>query len=54
MHVTSYNSSVCYGSNADRDAVSDVDVLAELIEESLAELVALTGASSAAPRRAAR
>lgn len=37
--VTSYHGRVFYGLNADRDGVSDVDVLADLIEESLAELV---------------
>ena len=29
----------CYGLNADRDAMPDVDVLASCLEESLAELV---------------
>ena len=38
--LTSYNGGVCYGLNADRDAMPDVDVLASCIEESLAELVA--------------
>ena len=38
--LTSYNGGVYYGLNADRDAMPDVDVLAALIEESLAELVA--------------
>ncbi|MGI8537644.1 MAG: WS/DGAT/MGAT family O-acyltransferase [Mycobacteriales bacterium] len=37
--LTSYNGGVFYGLNADRDAMADIDVLAELIEESLAELV---------------
>jgi hypothetical protein len=37
--VTSYAGGVFYGLNADRDAMADVDVLANLIEESLAELV---------------
>ena len=37
--LTSYNGGVYYGLNADRDAMSDADVLASLIEESLAELV---------------
>jgi diacylglycerol O-acyltransferase len=36
--VTSYDGGVYYGLNADRDAMPDVDVLAALIEESLAEL----------------
>lgn len=36
--VTSYDGTVCYGLNADRDAMQDVDVLAAALEESLAEL----------------
>jgi len=38
--LTSYDGGVYYGINADRDAVPDVTSIAELIEESLAELVA--------------
>ena len=38
--VTSYDGGVYYGLNADRDALPDVDVLAGLLEESLAELLA--------------
>ena len=38
--LTSYAGGVYYGLNGDRDAMADVDVLAALIEESLAELVA--------------
>jgi len=37
--ITSYDGGVYYGLNADRDAMSDVDTLAALIEESLEELV---------------
>ena len=37
--LTSYKGGVYYGLNADRDAMPDVDVLAQCIEESLAELV---------------
>ena len=37
--LTSYNGKVFYGLLADRDAMPDIDVLAQLIEESLAELV---------------
>lgn len=37
--LTSYDGGVYYGLNADRDAMPDTDVLAGLIEESLAELV---------------
>ena len=40
--LTSYDGGVYYGLNADRDALSDVDVLASCIEESLAELVGTT------------
>ncbi|WP_312858060.1 WS/DGAT/MGAT family O-acyltransferase [Pseudonocardia pini] len=36
--VTSYDGTVCYGLNADRDALPDVDVLAEALNDSLAEL----------------
>lgn len=44
--LTSYDGGVFYGINADRDAVRDVATIAELIEESLAELV--TAADTAA------
>jgi diacylglycerol O-acyltransferase len=37
--LMSYDGGVYYGLNADRDAMPDVDVLAQCIEESLAELV---------------
>jgi diacylglycerol O-acyltransferase / wax synthase len=37
--ITSYDGGVFYGVNGDRDAMPDVDVLAALIEQSLAELV---------------
>ncbi len=37
--LTSYDGGVFYGLNADRDAMPDVDVLAQCLEESLAELV---------------
>jgi WS/DGAT/MGAT family acyltransferase len=37
--LTSYNGGVYYGMNCDRDSMSDVDVLATCIEESLAELL---------------
>ncbi|MFR9800964.1 WS/DGAT/MGAT family O-acyltransferase [Pseudonocardia sp. RS010] len=36
--VTSYDGTVCYGLNADRDALPDVDTLASAIDDSLAEL----------------
>jgi len=37
--VTSYDGRVFYGLNVDRDAMPDVDVLAQCLEESLGELV---------------
>ncbi|MGH3717040.1 MAG: WS/DGAT/MGAT family O-acyltransferase [Micromonosporaceae bacterium] len=37
--VTSYDGGVYYGLNADRESMPDLDVLADLISESLAELV---------------
>ena len=36
---TSYDGGVYYGLNADRDAMADVDVLAQCLEDSLAELL---------------
>jgi hypothetical protein len=36
--ITSYDGSVYYGLNADRDAMPDVEVLAQSIEDSLSEL----------------
>jgi WS/DGAT/MGAT family acyltransferase len=47
--LTSYDGGVYYGVTGDRDALHDVALVAELIEESLAELVAAT-----APRRSRR
>ena len=41
--LTSYDGGVYYGLNADRDAMPDIDVLAQCLEESLAELVGTTG-----------
>ena len=37
--LTSYDGGVYYGFNADRDAMADVDVLAQCIEDSLAGLL---------------
>ncbi len=37
--VNSYDGGVYYGMNADRDAMPDIDVLGQLVEESLAELL---------------
>jgi diacylglycerol O-acyltransferase len=47
--LTSYDGGVYFGLNADRDAMHDADVLASLIEESLAELV--EASESAGKRR---
>jgi WS/DGAT/MGAT family acyltransferase len=41
--LSSYDGGMFYGVNGDRDAVPDLDTVAELIEESLAELVAAAG-----------
>jgi diacylglycerol O-acyltransferase / wax synthase len=46
--VTSYDGGVYFGINADRDALPDVDVLGQCIQESLAELV--DSASETRPR----
>jgi diacylglycerol O-acyltransferase len=46
--VTSYDGGVYYGINADRDALPDVDVLGQCVEEALAELV--DSASESRPR----
>jgi hypothetical protein len=40
--VTSYDGGVHYGLTADRDAMPDVDTLAEALTDELAELVALS------------
>ena len=40
--VTSYDGSVFYGINADRDAIGDADVLAQCVSEALDELVETT------------
>ncbi|HET7734699.1 MAG TPA: wax ester/triacylglycerol synthase family O-acyltransferase [Nocardioidaceae bacterium] len=44
--VTSYNGSVYFGLNADRDALPDVDIIGQCIKEALSELV-----DSASPTR---
>jgi hypothetical protein len=41
--MTSYDGRVYFGLNADRDSVGDVDVLADLIEQEVAELVETAG-----------
>lgn len=49
--VTSYDNAVYYGITADRDALPDVDVLADAISEALVELLdTASGARTQAPR----
>ena len=38
--ITSYDGALCYGLNGDRDALADVDVLAQALDEALDELLA--------------
>ncbi|WP_261887675.1 WSD1 family O-acyltransferase, partial [Mycobacterium marinum] len=38
LGITSYNGSLYYGINADREAMSDVDVFPSLLREALDEL----------------
>ncbi len=49
--LTSYDGGLYYGLNADRDAMADVDVLAALIEESLAELLVASEEQTTGGRR---
>ena len=51
--ITSYDGGLFFGVNGDRDAMPDVEVLAALIEESLAELVTASPMSGARPAVAA-
>ena len=39
MGVSSYNGGVFYGFNGDREAMSDLQTLADLVPDALAELV---------------
>ena len=48
--VTSYDGSVFYGITADRDALPDVDVLAQCLTEALDELVDTVTTRPRAPR----
>ncbi|MEI4272087.1 wax ester/triacylglycerol synthase family O-acyltransferase [Klenkia sp. LSe6-5] len=48
--LTSYDGTVYFGLNADRDSVGDVDVLADLIEQEVADLVETTGGPGAVRR----
>jgi diacylglycerol O-acyltransferase len=52
--ATSYDGKVFYGLNADRDALPDLDVLAQCIEESLEELVEASSGRTRAPRGRAK
>jgi diacylglycerol O-acyltransferase / wax synthase len=40
--ITSYDGKVCFGINADRDAISDLDVLAQCVQDALEELLDTT------------
>jgi diacylglycerol O-acyltransferase / wax synthase len=40
--VTSYDGEICFGINADRDAISDLDVLAQCLRDALEELLDTT------------
>ncbi len=51
--LTSYNGGVFFGLNADRDAMPDVDVLAQCIDDSMAEMLS-TVTPTGRPRRAKR
>ena len=46
--LTSYDGGMFYGINGDRDAVPDLNTVAELIEEALAELVDVAGGDDSA------
>jgi hypothetical protein len=46
--ITSYDGRLCYGLNGDRDALADLDVLAQTIDEGLDELVATARRGSGA------
>jgi diacylglycerol O-acyltransferase / wax synthase len=52
--LTSYNGAVCFGLNADRDAMSDLDVLAQCIPDALSELVDSVAQTPMKPRRRSR
>ena len=41
--MTSYNGTVFFGFNADRDSVGDVDVLADMTDQQVAELLEAVG-----------
>jgi WS/DGAT/MGAT family acyltransferase len=52
--LTSYDGRVCFGVNADRDAVPDVDEVAQLLRTALAELVAACRPADIEPGRRRR
>jgi diacylglycerol O-acyltransferase / wax synthase len=52
--ATSYDGKVFYGLTADRDALPDLDVLAQCVEESLEELVEASSGRTRAPRGRAK
>lgn len=52
--LTSYDGGVFYGVNADRDAVPDIGVFAELVTDSLEELGAAAASAARRARRARR
>ena len=52
--LTSYNGAVCFGLNADRDAMSDLGVLAQCIPDALAELVESAEQAPMKPERRRR
>ena len=47
--ITSYDGGMYYGLNADRDAMTDVDVLAGALTDALAELVDAAGGTASSP-----
>jgi hypothetical protein len=52
--LTSYKGRVCFGLNADRDAMPDLNVLAQCIPDALTELVEAVEQMPTRPDRRAR
>ena len=48
--VTSYHGKVFFGIVGDREAIADIDVLAQCIHDALNELIETTGPRARAPR----